>query len=200
MKLNTRHLLQKNDGFTLIELILAIAICSIIMLPIYAILNTSAHMFNSGREKDELFLNGKHSIEYIKNDIKAADIIIPHYKIKKLKEKYPTNIGFVLVIVEEKINPEIPDEFMDIYKYVTYYTKGNKLIRISCEDKLLKYPSKDELQGHNEICRLIDTIENTDLDIENSIVKLDFDFKSSSNEMYTLNMKSDTYIRCEIDY
>lgn len=200
MKLNTGQLFHKNKGFTLIELILVIAICSIIILPIYSILNTSSNIFVYSKEKDELMLNAKHSIEYIKNDIKSSDFIIAQYKIKGLKNKYPTNIGFVLVIVEERNNPENPREKIDIYKYVTYYTKAGKLIRIAFEDKALNYPSKDQLRGHNEVCRMIESIENTKFDMENSIVHLDFDFKSPKNDKYLFNVKSDIYIRCKIDY
>ena len=196
MKSNTRQLFQKNKGFTLIEILLVITICSIIILPLYAILNTSSNIFKSSKEKDEVILNAKHAIEYLKREIRASDMIIAHHKIKGLKDKYPENIGFVLVIEEERDNPEK----ISVYKYVTYHVKDNKLVRIACEGRELKYPSKDELQGHNEICRMIESMSNTNFDIENSMIKLDFDFKSSIDDKQRLNVKSDIYIRCEIDY
>ena len=199
MRLNTRQLFRKNKGFTLIELVVVIAICSIIIAPIYAILSTSSNIFESSKEKDELMLNAKHSIEYIKNEIKSSDLLIADYKINGLRRNYPTNIGFVLVIIEEKKKPGNANEKIRVYRYLSYYTKNGKLIRIACEDERLRYPSQDELKGHNEICRMIDTIENTKLDLENSMVKLDFDFKTSGREEYKFNIKRDVYVRCKID-
>lgn len=193
-RLNIRQLFQINDGFTLIELILVLGICSIIILPIYSILDISLNSFNSGEEKDELLLNARHSIEYIKNEIRSADIIVPQYKIESLNSKYPTNIGFLLVFIDERENKK------DIYKYVTYHTKDGKLIRVTCNCLKGTYPTYDKFEGYNEICRMVETINNTEFDIENSMVYLDFDFKEYPNSKHSLNINSNIYIRCEIDY
>ncbi len=99
-----RHTYHRNRGFTLIEVILSLAICSLIIVPIFSILDFSIDACTIGEEKDQLMLNGRYAIEYIKNEIKTADKIISSDKIKSLKTKYPTNIGFVIMIVDEENN------------------------------------------------------------------------------------------------
>lgn len=188
-RLYITHLYQRNKGFTLIELILVLGICSIIVLPIYSILDYSLRACDIGEEKDELLLNAIHGIEYIKNEIRSADIIVPQYKIKNLKLKYPTNIGFLLVFIDE-----------NIYKYVTYHSDKGKLLRVSCDSIKDKYPSYTHFKGYNEICRMVDNINNSELDTENKMIYLDFNFKSESKKELSLNMKLETYIRCRIDY
>jgi len=78
---------------------------------------------------------------------------------------------------------------------MTYHIKDNKVIRIACTRDNEKYPSKDNFSGHNEICELVDSIEDTKFDKD--IIYLDFKFKKNNSR---LNLKSDIYIRCPIDY
>lgn len=187
--LSTKRSCQRNKGFTLIELILVLGICSIIILPVYSILGFSLRSYTIGEEKDEIFLNARYGIEYIKNEIKSADIVVSPDKIEKFNTQYPTNIGFLLVFIDDKI-----------YKYVTYYTKDEKLIRITCDSIKDKYPRHNHFVGNNEVCRFVDTIENTKFDKENGMINLDFIFKASTKSETSLNIKSDIYIRCDIDY
>lgn len=184
--LNIRHTYPRNKGFTLIEIILAIGICSIIILPLLSILNFTINACAVGDEKDDLMLNGKHAIEYIKSEIKSADMIISSEKFKDLRSIYSTNIGFVIMIHESSGN----------YRYITYHTKDNKIIRIACTRTNNKYPSQNYFGGHNEICNLVDSIEDTIVDLKQDIIYLDFKFKTNNSN---LNLKSDVYIRCPID-
>lgn len=183
--LNIRHTCLKNKGFTLIEIIISLAICAIIMIPIFSILDFSIDACTIGDEKDELLLNGKYGIEYIKNEIKSADKIISSDKFKDLKSEYPTNIGFVIMIKKSNNN----------YRYVTYHTKDEKIIRIACTRDNDIYPSEKYFSGHNEICNLIDSIEDTSFDQD--MIYLDFKFKKNNSK---LSLNSDIYIRCPIDY
>lgn len=185
--LNIRHTYPKNKGFTLIEIILAIAICAIIIVPLFSILDFTIDACTVGDEKDDLMLNGKYAIEYIKNEIKSADMIISSEKFKDLESIYPTNIGFVIMIHEANGN----------YRYMTYHTKDNKIIRIACTIANNKYPSQNYFGGHNEICNLVDSIEDTIVDLKQGIIYLDFKLKTNNSN---LNLKSDIYIRCPIDY
>ena len=183
--LNIRHTCLKNKGFTLIEIIISLAICAIIMIPIFSILDFSIDACTIGDEKDELLLNGKYGIEYIKNEIKSADKIISSDKFKDLNNVYPTNIGFVIMIKKSNNN----------YRYVTYHTKDKKIIRIACTRDNDIYPSEKYFSGHNEICNLIDSIEDTSFDQD--MIYLDFKFKKNNSK---LSLNSDIYIRCPIDY
>lgn len=183
------RLFRKNSGFTLIELILVIAISSIIMLPTCSVLNLCIKTCSNGEQKDELILNGRHGIEYIKNEIKSADIVVSGDKIIDLNINYPTNIGFALVNIID-----------DNYQYITYYTKDGKLVRIACDFVKGKYPRAGHFKGHNEICNMIDNINNTEIDTENKMIYLDFDLKSNSDINCNLNFKSAIYIRCRTDF
>lgn len=132
-------------------------------------------------------LNGRYAIEYIKNEIKSADKIITSDKFKDLKSKYPTNIGFVIMMYEDNGN----------CRYMTYHIKDEKLIRIACTRGDNKYPSNIYFSGHNEICEFVDSIEDTKLDKNQDMIYLDFKFK---NKKSRLSLKSEIYIRCPVDY
>lgn len=182
-----RRFYLPNKGFTLIELILVMAISSLIILPLISILNFSINSFISTEKKDELNLYANFAIDYVKYEIKSADTIISSDKIKDLNNKYPTNIGFVI---------KIDAESEGLYRFITYYTDENKLIRIACERESEDYPRSAELKGFNEICEFVESIDNTTFNGENSIINLDFNLKNNKD----LNVKSDIYIRCQMDY
>lgn len=194
MKLNIRRFYPDNKGFTLIELILAIGICSVIILPSFSILHLSLKSYRSCEDKDEVLLNARYGIEYIKNEIKNADLIISSDKIKDLNSNYPTNIGFLILIIEEVKK----DHYT--YTYITYYIKNGKIIRIAHEATENKNPTASSLKGFNEICSFAVSIGNTKFDWKNRMINLDFTFKSCPESQSILNVKSDIFIRCDIDY
>lgn len=185
--LHIRRYYLRNKGFTLVELILTMAISLLIILPLLSILSLSTRSCALTEEKDELMLNANFAIDYIKYEIKSADTIISSDKFKELNFQYPSNIGFVV-----KIN----DDTLGKYRYITYYTNKKSLIRIACEKEIEDYPESIEFKGFNKICDFVENIENSKLDGENSIINLDFKFKNRCE----LDFKFDIYIRCEIDY
>ncbi|WP_333637762.1 prepilin-type N-terminal cleavage/methylation domain-containing protein [Tissierella praeacuta] len=186
---NIKGTYLQNKGFTLIEIILSLTICSLIILPLFSILKFSMDACTIGDEKDELMLNGRYAIEYIKEEVKSADKIILSDKIEGLKKKFPTNIGFVIMIIDD-------DNGYNPYKYSTYHMKNNKIIRLACNLKNNKYPSYIKFDGYNELCGFVDNIGDTTVDIENSIISLHLKFKHNHEK---LELKSDIYIRCPID-
>ncbi len=168
---------------------LSLAICSLIILPLFSILKFSMDACTTGDEKDELMLNGRYAIEYIKEEIKSADKIISSDKIEGLKKKFPTNVGFVIMIIDD-------NNGYNLHKYSTYYVKDNKIIRLACSLKDNKYPSYTKFDGYNELCGFVNNIEETKFDIENSMINLNLKFKHNHEK---LELKSDIYIRCPID-
>lgn len=190
---NIKHTYPLNKGFTLIEVILALAIISVIILPLFSILDFSIKACTAGEQTDELMLNGRYAIEYIKNEIKSADKIISSDKIEGLKAKYPTNIGFVIMISDIGETGKILSR-----NYITYHTKNDILVRIARSVEGEKYPSANYLGGYNDMCELVEGIGNTKFTPEQSIISLDFKFKHESGK--NLELKTDIYIRCPIDY
>ena len=189
--LNLRDICQENEGFTLIELILALCISSIIIIPIFSILNFSIKSCAKGDEKDQLMMNGRYAIEYIKSDIKSADKIISLDKIEGLDKKFPDNIGFVILKVNE-------ENTIDKYTYTLYHKKNNSIMRVAYNLANDNYPKANSSHGNNELCEFADSISNTKIDVENSIIYLELDFKHDNEER--LKLKSDIYIRCPIEY
>ncbi len=184
--LNIKTILLKNKGFTLIEVILVLGISSLILLPILSILDLSIKKFDRGEQKDDLLLNGRYAIEYIKDEIHMGDKIIDSSKFSGLKEKYPTNIGFVIMMNKE-----------EGYRYITYHIQNNKLIRIACNQVKKDYPSQFGFDGFNVVSEYIDNIEQSSFKPRQSMVFLDFKLKHRDE---VFNLKSNIYIRCPIDY
>src|SRR5690606_10959816 len=103
----------------LIELILSLAICSIIALSLISLLQFSISSCNLGNMEDEILLNGRYALEYIKREIKAAEKIISTEKFDSLDELYKDNFGFVIMNYDPGITYK--------YNYATYYFKDNKI-------------------------------------------------------------------------
>lgn len=183
---NIKPILFKNKGFTLIELILALGISSIVIIPLFTILGFSARACNLGEQKDDLILNSRYAIEFIKGEVKVADKIISSNKITGLDNKYPSNLGFVIMIREAG----------NKNRYITYYVKDSKLLRIACTRGTDIYPSEASFGGHNTISEFVDNVDASQFDVENSIILLDFKFKHQDEG---LRVKTDIYIRCPID-
>ena len=103
---------KRNHGFTLLELLLTLAISSIIITCLYSILNFTTKACKFGDEKDEILLNGRYAIERIKGEVKSAEKIIAIDMVPDLKEKHVDNIGFIIV----RLNSEPGYK----YNYSTY--------------------------------------------------------------------------------
>lgn len=184
---NIKRILFKDKGFTLIELILALGISSIVIITLFTILNFSARACDLGEQKDDLILNSRYAIEFIKGEVREADKIISPTQIIGLNNKYPNNLGFVVMIREEG----------DKFRYITYYVKDSKLLRIACTRETDIYPIEGDFGGHNTVSEFVDSMEESQFDVENSIVLLDFKFKHRDEE---LKIKTDIYIICPIDF
>lgn len=189
--LNLLGMFRKGKGFTLIEIILALSISSIIIVPIFSILDFSIKSCAKGDDKDQLMMNGRYAIEYMKNEIKSADKIISPDKIEGLNKKFPNNIGFVIVKIKE-------ENTFDKYTYILYHQKNNNIVRVAYNSAEDKYPKANSTHGNNDLCEFAYCISNTKVDIENSMIYLELDFKHNNGEI--LKLKSDIYIRCPIEY
>lgn len=184
--LNFLELSQNRRGMTLLELILTIALTIILLTTILSLLTYSNRSLMMADNMDEILLNGRFALEYIKGEILSADKIISSSKIKDLDFAYPTNIGFVIM---EKTGNK--------YHFITYYRRNNELVRIACEKNLNNYPNQRDFKGYNQICSKLLYLENTNIDIENGIINLQLDM--GEDEKSILEFKSTIFLRCDKD-
>ncbi len=195
--LRNKHLNKK--GFTLLELILGVSIMSLLIITFYNILSFNLKINEKALLKDEALLNGRYILEYIKEEIGSADKIICSDKFEGLDEKFPTNIGFVIVkvISYEKINPQSKD---NIYKekessYTTYYFKNNSIIRISGKAASNKFPYVSIFEGYNKVGEGLLETSNIRLQEKDFI---DIDLSLGENGKEIVNFKSTITVRCPL--
>ena len=181
-------------GFSLIEVILVIGLCSIVMSGFYIILDFSTRASVWADEEDEIHLQGRYVVDYIKNEVKEADKIIATHKILNLDTKYPNNLGFV--IFEDKGESYSPKD--ERYRFFTYYLNKDKLIRISTNKGTDTYPKASDLKGNNEMCDRVLSIEDSKLDFENKLLELRLSFGKDGKEDHIF--KNTSYLNTKFDY
>ncbi|MBC7087249.1 MAG: prepilin-type N-terminal cleavage/methylation domain-containing protein [Tissierellales bacterium] len=179
--MNARDL--SNDGFTLIELIISISIISVIIVGIYNIIFISTKSMNLVDEKDEYLVSGIYVIEYISDEIRSADLILPSSMIKNLDKMYPYNLKFVILNINE-----------GNYDYVTYYYTGKEIVRLNCKLSNANLPEISNFNGYNKLDIGISNIWNTGLELNNNMIYLDFTFEGT----HSLRIKSGINIENKI--
>lgn len=184
----------KCSGFVLIELIIVLAILSIIVSSFYSILELSTKSLIFADNEDEILLQGRYIIDYIKNEVKESDKIIASHKILNLDTQFPSNIGFVLF--EDKSGAI--ESINERYRFYTYYLKNDKLIRISINKDTSEYPIASDLRGYNEMCGDVLSIEDTYMDYEDKLLELKISFGRDGKEVHCF--ESALYINNIVDY
>lgn len=170
---------------------MSLAIGSIIIMVMFSLLSFTVQGCLRAEAEDDILLNGRYAIEYIKNEIKIADRIIPIEKIKELDEKYEDNLGFII------IKHESSESGGYVYNYATYYLKDNKIYRIAANKNNYGLPRATSFGGHNIVAENILSIEGTQIDFKRKIVRLNFILKDDNNREYSF--KSLISIRCTVE-
>lgn len=184
-----RQAYPNKKGFSLIELVLGITIASILLMCLYSLLIYNIKLSKMTDEKDDALSNGRYALLYIKDEIKSADKIIDISKFKNLDERYPNNIGFVILhetIDEEKTN----------YNYNTYYLKEDKLVRLACNWPRASYPRRDFFAGHNDLCKGLKSLEKFVYDSNKNVLKIRLTLNNGREDH---NFKSDVFLNCPLD-
>lgn len=184
--------ITRNKGFTLMELLLYTAIGSFILLAMFSLMRFTIQGYIKGQNEDEILLNGRHAIEYIKKEIKSADKILSTKKISGLDEEYEDNIGFVIFM----FNPDDPEGLK--YNYVTFYRKDDKILRIATNRANETLPKSGSFKGFNTVAENVASIEDTYVDFETKIIYLDFVLRDATNREY--RFQSIIGIRCTVEY
>lgn len=187
--------LKKNDkkGFTLIELVVGLAASSILALAFYAVFDYCVNINLIEEERNDLSLNGRYAIEYMKREIKTADEILSTDNFKGLNDKFKNNVGFVLKTLEKKLSD---DKY--IYKYILYYKDGNSLKRVTAEGPNINAISISSFVGVNTIASNVKSIEGTYIDFENKKIVLNILLSGDMGREMRFNIE--IYIRCPVSY
>lgn len=195
MLFSNRQYLNK-VGFTLIEIVVALGLVSMILTSMFSILNYSNRVSYVCEFIDEMLLNGRFGIEYIKEELRTADKLISSERIEDLNFLYPDNIGFVLFIDRIQEEPSVSAD--ERYRFVTYYLNNDKLVRISHNKGNKEPPHASKLSGYNELIHGVLSIEETEIEHENRLVKLSLFMGSDEKEVH--NFKSCIFLDTEYEF
>lgn len=191
---------QDEYGFTLIEVVVGLAIISILIVTLYTSLSYTSKVSQNSLDRDELLLNGRYALEYIKENIGSADKIIASPCFEGLDTTFPSNIGFVILNISL-------NEKNDEYSYTTYYFKNDSIVRINAKvymakniildtDKLkTSLPKAEDFSGYNAIG--YDILRESSIVLnENDLISLSLSLKKENTVI--LNFKSDIFPRCPV--
>lgn len=168
------------------ELVLGMCITSLLVMSFYTVLHSSIDITGKSNDKDDMLLNGRYALSYIKEEINRGDKIIDMANFPDLKMEYPNNIGFVILDIEF-------NEGEDRYNYSTYYLKEDALIRIASNRTNAKYPRAAFFGGHNELCNGVEEIIGFSYNPEKNIMSIGIRFK---NKYETKDFKTNMYLNC----
>lgn len=197
---------QNHKGFTLIELILGICLTSMLIILLLSFLEVTLKVNEKDFAKDEMLLQGRYAVEYLKEEITKADKIIDSSLANGLREYRGRVVNFMILNVSEQEKSEI--KYM--YSYTTYYFVGDKLLRInikkptrkdlSNKDILSKIPDFDKpynrnQSGHNNL--VFNTLRKSEISLnDDNIINMNIFLKNEKSEI--LNFESNVHLRCEV--
>lgn len=191
---NSRLVSPNKSGFTLLELILWLAICSILSLSCISLVRYSNKLVQKANLEDEILLHGRFGLEYIKNEISSADYIIPTYKIKGLDSNSVKAMDFIIVTLKNSNDKNTDQE--QKYRYIAYFQNNNDIVRVSVESNSEIPPNWRSFKGHNYLCSNVKDISKTKLDIDNNMIKLHILMEGENVE--NIEFKSIIYLNSDI--
>ena len=193
--LNLKQVYSNKKGFTLVEMVLYIAIVSILLTSIYSVIFFTIKANANSESLDMALFNGRFAIEYIKSEVLNADKIICSSKFDNLDKDYPNNIGFVTL--EEQTSYDLEGEITDInYNFRTYFIKDDKLIRIAYNTSNASLYNSELLSGHNQICEGIIEFNNCNLDKESNLINISLSIEQGAKPLL---LETAINIRCDIE-
>lgn len=173
-----------NKGFTLVELVIGIALTALLISLCFTVFNFTSRVSNGVQVEDDFLLQGRFAIEYIREEITKANEIISMDDYLPDNFVYTDTLGFF--IIKEEV----------YFNHIFYKLDGEILTRISFEtqDKCpKKMPSK---KGNNPILEDVVEIKDSYYDKENKLMCIVIRTKNKSNDkehcfMETLYLRDD---------
>ena len=168
--LNFKHLEIGNKGFTLIELVIGIALTGLLLS-----LSFNTFYFATGVSKDilledDFLLQGRFAIEYIRDEvIEAVEII-------SMDDYLPRNFSYT-----ERLPFFIVKKEGNIYNHIFYRLADHTLYRTDFKSNIYCPIDMPNNGGHNFILDNIYDIQNTYYDKENMLLCIWIKTKNESN-------------------
>lgn len=195
--LNRYYQNQRNKGFLLMDLLIGLAVGSILFTSICSLFKYCINSSKIAEEKEDLTLNGRYAIEYMKNEIKSADEIILIDKIKGYDEKYSNNFGFVIKQkIEIKLLKPINKDKRFENRYIIYYINDCYLRRDSVTQKTERIPEAREFSGSNTIAEKIKSIDGSHIDFNDKRIIIMLKLCGRWNK--SLEVGTEIYVRSPI--
>lgn len=170
-------LLLKKRGYSLIEMIVAIGSASIILLLLSNLLKISEASLNKNSDLNFIDSGYTYGSEYIRNEISAANEIIP----LKLKN----SLGFLILNIDgtDRKKP---------YHYIYYRFKNHTVQRVALRSSVRKNPESfaQYREGANI---LIGNVERVSSKFEDGIISIKIDLKRGSS---TRTYICEVVVRC----
>lgn len=163
---------KKINGYTLIELIFAIALISIILFALTSVVFTSNLYYKSIEEKFEEEMNVDFALEYLINEINSADFLM----IKNVSTvRGDSQLGLILVTFNKKTGK-------DKYSFTTYILRNKEVSRVNFKGSDINQPFyESNPHGRNSILGNVNSFStNISEDNKSIIIKL-----STENKDYT---------------
>lgn len=162
---------RRIKGFTLIELIVALGIASILIIVISYIMATSGKIMDSNISRNKLNNNGDYAIDYIEKEIRRS---INIYNIDDFITKpKANNLGFLLEVVPYQSEK-------NSYQYIYYYVDSGKLIRYSIGiESPIEEGIKNPNIGTNKIAGSIVSTKKTYFNIKEKFIHLNFECENN---------------------
>lgn len=173
---------KKSKGFTMLEVILAMAISLVILSVIAVLMGFSLNILKTDFEYNKKKSSISYAQSYIEKEIsRSYNVYEPSEFPTKLRSN---NLGFVIEI--------LPYNDADEYShdYVYYYLNNDKLQRV-LYSSFVPIEEKGQIyyQGTNTICENIGSIEGTYFDKASNYIQLNFSFEESGiNKESTLGV------------
>lgn len=190
--LNLREAYLSRKGFTLIEVVVSIALASILISSIYSLLAFTEKVAKKSDDLDLLLYNGRYAMEYIKGEINSADKIISSSDFKDLDKRFPSNIGFVAM----KEVPTYDSQANINYNFVTYYHRDNELVRLAYTSLKKPVYSGYAFDGFNQVTDSFRSLNNSLIDVDNNLIIISIELERGDAELV---LESTIKIRCEVE-
>lgn len=190
--LNLRQVYLSRKGLTLIEVIVSIAVASILIGSIYSLLFFTGKVAAKSDDLDLLLYNGRYAMEYIKKDITSADKIISSANFKDLDTQFPNNIGFVAMKEQATYDSQANIN----YNFVTYYHRDDELVRLAYTSIKTPVYSGQTFDGFNQVTDSFRSLNNSLIDVDNNLIILSIELERGDAELV---LESTIKIRCILE-